>query len=73
MRMIGIILVILGAAVLIWGGFSYVKDRDSVDLGVAKIVTEDRERVSIPPVAGIVSLVLGGVLVGMSSRRSRTA
>lgn len=73
MRMIGIILVVLGAAGLIWGGFSYVKDRDTVDLGVAKIVTEDRERVSIPPVAGIVSLVLGGVFVVMSSRRSRTA
>ena len=70
MRMIGIILIIFGIAGLIWGGFTYVKDRDTVDLGVVEIVTEDKERVSIPPIVGLVSLVVGGVLVGMSSRKN---
>lgn len=69
MRTIGIVLIIVGAMGLIWGGFSYVKDRDTVDLGVAKIVTEEKERVSIPPVFGAVVLVVGGVLVGLASRK----
>jgi drug/metabolite transporter (DMT)-like permease len=68
MRMLGIILVIIGVVSLLWGGISYVKDRDTVDLGVAKIVTEDKERISIPPVLGVVALVAGGLLIGVSSR-----
>lgn len=70
MRMLGIILVIIGVVSLLWGGITYVKDRDTVDLGVAKIVTEDKERLSIPPVLGVVALVAGGLLIGVSSRKS---
>lgn len=70
MRMIGIVLVIVGIVGLIWGGFTFVKDRDTVDLGVVEIVTEDKERVSIPPIVGLVSLAVGGVLIGMSSRKN---
>ena len=71
MRTIGIILIIVGAIGLIWGGVTYVKDRDTVDLGVAKIVTEDKDRVSIPPAFGVVALVVGGALVVLSSQRPR--
>jgi drug/metabolite transporter (DMT)-like permease len=70
MRMIGIILIIVGVVSLIWGGITYVKDRDTVDLGVVKVTTEDKDRISIPPVLGVVALVAGGVLLGVSSRKS---
>jgi len=70
MRMLGIILIIIGVVSLIWGGITYVKDRDTVDLGVVKVTTEDKDRISIPPVLGVVALVTGGVLVGVSSRKS---
>jgi len=71
MRTIGILLIIIGAVGLIWGGVTYIKDRDTVDLGVVKIVTEDKERISIPPILGVVTLIAGGLLVGASSRRVR--
>jgi hypothetical protein len=71
MRMLGIILVIVGAVSLIWGGVTYIKDRDTVDLGVVKVVSEDKERINIPPVLGVVSLVAGGVLIGVSTRKTR--
>jgi hypothetical protein len=45
---------------------SYVKSRDKVDLGVAKITTE--ERGFIPPWVGAVAL-LGGVVLVLSGRR----
>jgi drug/metabolite transporter (DMT)-like permease len=70
MRMIGIILIIVGVVSLIWGGITYVKDRDTVDLGVVKVTTEDKGRISIPPILGVGALVVGGVLFGMSSRKS---
>ena len=69
MRMIGIILIIIGVVSLIWGGITYVKDRDTVDLGVVKVTTEDKDRISIPPVLGVVALVAGGVMFGVSSRK----
>lgn len=70
MKMLGIVLLIIGVISLVWGGITYVKDRDTVDLGVVKVTTEDKDRISIPPVMGIVALVAGGVLFGMSSRKS---
>ena len=73
MRILGIILIVIGVLSLIWGGVTYVKDRDTVDLGVAKVVTEEKERVSIPPILGVVALVVGGVLVGVSAKKTSKA
>lgn len=58
---IGTLLIVFGAIVLIVGGISYVKDRDKVDLGVAKITTEHRG--FIPPWVGGVALLAGVVLL----------
>ena len=71
MRMIGILLIVIGAVGVIWGGVTYVKDRDTTHLGPVDIVVEHKDRVSMPPVAGVAALVAGGLLVGVSSRKSR--
>jgi hypothetical protein len=54
---------------VIWGGVTYVKDRDTAHLGPLNVTVETKDRVSIPPVVGVVSLVAGGLLV-FASRRS---
>ena len=64
--LIGMLLIVFGAIVLVIGGVSYVKSRDKVDLGVAKITTE--ERGFVPPWVGAVAL-LGGVVLVLSGRR----
>lgn len=64
--LIGMLLIVFGAIVLVIGGVSYVKNRDKVDLGVAKITTE--ERGFIPPWVGAVALV-GGIVLLLSGRR----
>lgn len=58
----GIVLIVLGALALIFEGFTY-KDRDSVDLGVAKVTAEHKKHVPIPPIAGGLAIVGGLVLV----------
>jgi hypothetical protein len=71
MRTIGILLIIIGAIGLIWGGITYIKDRDTVDLGVATITTTKKGRIHIPPAVSGGALVLGGLLVGLSVRKKR--
>ena len=58
---IGVLLIVFGAIVLVLRGVSYVKNRDTVDLGIARIQTE--ERGFIPPIVGAIALVAGVALV----------
>ena len=62
---VGVLLIVFGAIVLALRGVSYVKDRDKVDLGPVKVTTEQKG--FIPPVAGIIA-VAAGVLLLFSSR-----
>lgn len=69
MRTIGIILIVVGLIGVIWGGVTYVKDRDTAHLGPIHVTTVEKGRVSIPPVVGVAALVVGGLLMVMSTRR----
>jgi hypothetical protein len=64
---VGIILILAGAAVLALRGISYTKERQSVQVGPLGITTEQKG--FIPPVVGLVAVVLGGVLVYSARRR----
>ena len=65
--LIGILLIVFGAIVLVLRGVSYVKDRDTANLGIAKVTTERRG--FVPPWVGGVALVAGIVLL-FSGRRT---
>ena len=66
---VGWVLIVLGAVVLALGGISYVKERESAQIGPIKVATERRG--FIPPVAGVAAVALGIVLV-VADRRRRT-
>ena len=67
---IGLILVVLGAIGLVWGGITYVKDRDTVDLGIAEITTEEKDTIPLPPIVSGLLLVAGTSLLLVGRRRS---
>lgn len=67
---VGWVLIVLGAVVLALGGISYVKERESAQIGPIKVATERRG--FIPPVAGVAAVALGIVLVVADRRRRRT-
>lgn len=69
MKTVGILLIVIGLIGVIWGGFTYVKDRDTADLGPIHLTMETKDRVSIPPIVGVAALVAGGLLVFRSTRR----
>jgi len=68
-RVVGLILVIVGMAVLAFGGVFWT-DRDKVvDFGGVEITTAEREGIRLPPVLGAMSIIGGLVLLVVPSRR----
>ncbi len=63
MKALGIILVVLGIVGLIWGGVSWVHQKNVADLGPVQINTEEHHTVPIPPIAGGLMLVAGVALL----------
>jgi hypothetical protein len=69
MRIIGIVLVILGALALGYGGFTYVTRDKVVDAGPVQITADREKTVWIPPVVGGIAVVGGLILLATGSRR----
>ena len=68
-RMAGLALVIVGLVALIWGGVFWT-DRDTViDAGPLEVTTDEREGMAIPPIAGVIALIGGIVLLAVPERR----
>ena len=70
-RIVGLVLVVLGIVVLVWGGVFWT-DRDTViDAGPLKVTTEEREGLPLPPIAGAIAIIGGIVLLVVPSGRAR--
>lgn len=70
-RIVGLVLVALGIATLVWGGVFWT-DRDTViDAGPLQVTTEDREGIPVPPIVGVIALIGGVVLLVAPARVSR--
>lgn len=67
-KTLGIILIVVGAAMLIWTGFSYTKKEKVVDIGALEISADKQETVNWPPYVGGIILVAGIVIVATSRR-----
>ena len=62
-------LILIGALVLVYGGFSYTKTTQAAKIGPIELNVKDRETVSIPMWAGIGAIVIGGGLLVWGGRR----
>ena len=69
MKIIGIVLILVGALALAYGGISYTKREKVLDIGPLEATTETRETIPLPPVLGAIALAGGIVLVVVGSRR----
>ncbi len=68
-KTVGIILVIVGAIMLVWTGFSFTKKEKVVDIGSLEISADKKEQVNWPPYVGGVILVAGVVLLIIPRKR----
>lgn len=66
---VGILLIVLGVFALAYGGFSFTREKEVLDLGPIEATAETRETVALPPILGGAAIVGGVVLVVMGSRR----
>jgi uncharacterized membrane protein len=69
-KLLGIALIILGAIMLIWTGFTYTKKEKVVDAGPIEISADKQKSVNWPPYLGGVLLIGGIVIVATSKKTS---
>ena len=65
---IAILLIVIGALMLAYQGFTYTTREKAIDLGPIQVTAEKQHFVYLPPVIGGVLLV-GGILMLISSKR----
>ncbi len=69
MRIVGIILVVLGALILGYGGFSYATRETVAEAGPVEVTTEKQKTVWVPPVVGGIAVVTGLIMLTLSGGR----
>jgi hypothetical protein len=62
-KLVGAVLLALGILSLAYGGFTYTKDTDKVNIGPIHLEVKDKERVNVPLWAGVLVAIAGGVLL----------
>ena len=69
-RIVAIVLLILGALGVAYGGFTYTKDTHTADIGSLHLSVDEKEHVNIPQWAGFGALLLGAVLLVVPSKKA---
>ena len=64
-RLVAIVLVVLGALGLAYGGFTFTKDRHTADIGELHLVVNERQHVNVPIWAGLGTVLVGVLLLAV--------
>jgi hypothetical protein len=71
LKIVGIILIVAGAAAILYGGFSYTTRKKAVDLGPIQLDRVQHHSVTLPPLLGLVAIVGGAGLVYFGAQNRR--
>ncbi|MGB7264766.1 MAG: DUF3185 domain-containing protein [Terracidiphilus sp.] len=71
MKLAGIILMLVGVAALIYGGFSYTTHKKAIDMGPVQVERTHHHHVPVPPLMGVAFLAGGGLLVYFGAKGGR--
>lgn len=69
-KLLGVALVVLGLLALVYEGFSYTTRETVFEAGPIEATTERERTVPIPPIAGVVAVIGGIVLLVAGTRKS---
>ena len=68
MKLAAIVLIVAGLLGLLYGGFSYTRDKTALKLGPLELSVKERETVNVPVWLGVGAIVVGGLLLVFGSR-----
>ena len=70
MRIVGVLLLVVGLAGFLTGGFSFTKDTTQAKLGPLELTVKEKESVNIPQWMSLGAMVLGGVVLVLGFRKN---
>ncbi len=73
MRLIGLVLVVVGVLALVYGGFTYNRDRTVLEMGDVKITATEQKSIPVPAIVGVIVLIGGVALLALDRRRPGSA
>ena len=71
MKIVAIVLIVLGAISLAYGGISYTTRETVVDIGPIEATAERHKTVPLPPVLGGIAVVAGIAMLFVGSKKPR--
>jgi len=69
-KIVGIALIALGTLALVYGSFSYTKEKHDVKVGPIEFSISDKETVNVPVWVGVGAIVIGGLLLLFGNKKS---
>jgi hypothetical protein len=70
MKKLGLIVLVIGIAMTLYTGFSYITKEKVVDVGNLEITRDDHHTVQWQPYVGIGVMVIGGAMLFFSGKKS---
>ena len=68
MKIAAIVLIVAGLLGLVYGSFSYTKDKTAIKLGPLEVSVKERETVNVPVWVGVGAIVVGGLLLAFGGK-----
>ena len=66
---IGIILIVLGVAGLIYGGITYTSSKNVVEVGSMRVQVDEERQIPLSPIAGAAAVAAGVILIIVGRRQ----
>ena len=67
-KIVAVLLIVGGILGLVYGGFSYTKEKHEAHVGPIELSVEEKERVNVPLWAGVGAIVVGAGLLLVRSK-----
>jgi hypothetical protein len=67
---VGIVLLLVGLAILAWPAIPYTERKKAVDIGPIEVETETQKEIALPPVLGVAAAASGVALIALGRRRA---
>lgn len=61
--LIGVLLIILGAAALVYGSFSYTAEETAIQIGALKATADVEKEIMVPNIVAVVSIIAGVLIL----------